>query len=404
MSTIKNRLALTKALLAKPQILKAKPSINRFLLQYLRKFRAIKAGDNLILHSHLPPLNSKAYTRFIKEHLLTKVEGPSHAQIALTNACPQNCEYCYNKGRKGKVIDTRTIKKVIKDLKEMGVFWLGFTGGEPLLQKDIVKITESVGDDCAVKLFTTGCTLSRQLAKDLRNAGLFSVSVSLDHWQEEEHDRVRNYQGAFQTALKAIEIFKDTGGVHVGVSAVLSKDMIKNNQVEEFLDFLIGMEIHEAWLSECKPSIEGFWTDDMVFGEQERLKLVKLQDRYNKEGKITVNYLAHFEGKEHFGCNAGHKMVYVDPFGEVSPCVFIPLSFGNVSGTSIKTIFKEMRKYFPSEDSCFINKNYGLIQKYFKGTAPLGIQDSILVAEEACFGPLSRFFELLTRLKGKKGR
>ena len=110
-----------------------------------------------------------------------------------------------------------------------------------------------------------------------------------------------------------------------------------------------------------------------------------------------MNYLAHFEGKEHFGCNAGHKMVYVDPFGEVSPCVFIPMTFGNVSKTSIKTIFKEMRNFFPSEDTCFINKNYGIIQKYFRGTAPLGIQESIRVAEEACFGPLSRFFRLYYR-------
>lgn len=394
MVKIKNRLTLTKTLLSNPQILRANPSINWFLFQYLRKFRAIKVGGNVILHSHLPPLNSQAYTRFIKEHLLSKIEGPSHAQIALTNACPQNCEYCYNKDRKGKVIDTKTIKRVIKDLKEMGVFWLGFTGGEPLLQKDIIKITESVGNDCAVKLFTTGCTLTKQLAKDLRNAGLFSISVSLDHWKEEEHDKVRRYQGAFQTALKAIEIFKDLGEVHVGVSAVLSKEMIKKNQVEEFLDFLIRMEIHEAWLSECKPSVEDFWTDDLVVSEEERLKLVELQDRYNKEGKIIVNYLAHFEGKEHFGCNAGHKMVYVDPFGEVSPCVFIPMTFGNVGETSIKTIFKEMRKIFPSEDTCFINKNYGIIQKYFKGTAPLGIHESVKVVEEACFGPRSRFFDL----------
>jgi MoaA/NifB/PqqE/SkfB family radical SAM enzyme len=394
MSTIKNGLALTKALLSNPQILKAKPSINWFLLQYLRKFRAVKVGDNLILHSHLPPLNSKAYTRFIKEHLLSKIDGPSHAQIALTNACPQNCDYCYNKGRKGTVIDTKTIKKVIEDLKEMGVFWLGFTGGEPLLQKDIVRITESAGDDCAVKLFTTGCTLTRQLAIDLRNAGLFSVSVSLDHWKEEEHDKVRNYEGAFRTALRAIEIFKEIGGVHVGASAVLSKDMIRKNQVEEFLDFLIGLEIHEAWLSECKPSVEAFWTDDLVISEQERLGLVRLQDRYNKEGKITVNYLAHFEGKEHFGCNAGHKMVYVDPFGEVSPCVFIPMTFGNVRESSVKMIFQEMGKFFPSEDTCFINKNYGIIQKYFKGSAPLPIQNSVEVVEEACFGPRSRFFGL----------
>jgi len=390
----KNRIELAKVLLSNPQILKTKFSINWFLLQYLRKFKPRKVGRYLILHSHLPPVNSKAYTRFINEHLLAKTYGPSHAQIALTNACPQNCEYCYNKDRKGKVMDTAVIKKVVQELKDMGVFWLGFTGGEPLLQKDIVEITESVGDDCAVKLFTTGCTLTRQLAQDLRDAGLFSVSVSLDHWKQEAHDKVRRYTGAFQTALKAIDIFKSLGDVDVGVSAVLSKEMIKRGEVEEFLKFLIELDIHEAWLSECKPSVQDFWTDDLVVTEQERLKLVELQDSYNREGKITVNYLAHFEGKEHFGCNAGHKMVYIDPFGEVSPCVFIPMTFGNVREESLEKIFKEMKSHFPSEDRCFINRNYNLIQKYFRGTAPLGIQESIKVAEEACFGPRSRFFRL----------
>ena len=394
MAKSKNRIELVKALLSNPQILKTKVSINWFLLQYLRKFKPRKVGRYLILHSHLPPVNSKAYTRFINEHLLAKTDGPSHAQIALTNACPQNCEYCYNKDRKGKVMDTAIIKKVIQELKDMGVFWLGFTGGERLLQKDIVEITESVGDDCAVKLFTTGCTLTQQLAQDLRDAGLFSVSVSLDHWKQEAHDKVRRYAGAFQTALKAIDIFKSLGDVDVGVSAVLSKEMIKSNEVEEFLKFLIGLDIHEAWLSECKPSVQDFWTDDQVITEQERLKLVEIQDRYNREGKITVNYLAHFEGKEHFGCNAGHKMVYIDPFGEVSPCVFIPMTFGNVREESLEKIFKEMKSHFPSEDRCFINRNYKLVQKYFRGTAPLGIQESVKVAEEACFGPRSRFFRL----------
>lgn len=394
MAKSKNRIELVKALLSNPQILKTKFSINWFLLQYLRKFKPRKVGRNLILHSHLPPVNSKAYTRFINEHLLAKTDGPSHAQIALTSACPQNCEYCYNKDRKGKVMDTAIIKKVVQELKEMGVFWLGFTGGEPLLQEDIVKITESVGDDCAVKLFTTGCTLTRQLAQDLRNAGLFSVSVSLDHWKQELHDKARRYAGAFQTALKAIDIFKNLGDVDVGVSAVLSKEMIKRGEVEEFLDFLNGLGIHEAWLSECKPSVQDFWTDDQVITEQERLRLVEIQDRYNREGKITVNYLAHFEGKEHFGCNAGHKMVYIDPFGEVSPCVFIPMTFGNVREESLKKIFKEMKSHFPSEDRCFINKNYKLIQQYFRGIAPLGIQESVKVRKEACYGRRSRFFQL----------
>ncbi len=80
----------------------------------------------------------------------------------------------------------------------MGVAWLGITGGEPLLNPNILSIIDSVADDCAVKLFTTGGFLTPELARDLKRAGLFSVSVSLDHWIEEKHDQGRRYPGAFR--------------------------------------------------------------------------------------------------------------------------------------------------------------------------------------------------------------
>jgi MoaA/NifB/PqqE/SkfB family radical SAM enzyme len=397
MLTFKEQIRLAKSLLSNPRIIKVRPAVNWFLLQYFRRFKIINVDDNFILHSHLPSLNSRAYTRFIDEHLLAPTQGPSHAQIGLTNACPQNCRYCYNKDRSGKVMDTATIKRIIQDLKKMGVFWLGFTGGEPLLNRDIVEITDSIGDDCAVKLFTTGCTLTKELAADLKRAGLLYVSVSLDHWQEEEYDRLRRYKGAFKTALQAIELFKRLGGIHVGVSAVLSKDMIKRDEVEVFLQFLTELEIHEAWISEIKPSVEAFWNNDLLITEEERVKLVELQDRYNKEGKITVNYLGHLEGREHFGCNAGCKMVYVDAFGEVSPCVFTPMTFGNVRESSIEAIYREMKGYFPSEESCFINKNYSLLRKYYNGHYPICKEDTLKLMQEVSFGPFSRFQQLLYR-------
>ena len=385
---------IIKALAINYQMIKVKPSLILFMLQYMKKFRVINVGENLIIHSHLPPLNSKAYTRFVNEHLLSTINGPSHAQIGLTNACPQNCRYCYNKHRRGKTMDTTTIISLIRDLKRMGVLWLGFTGGEPLLNKDIVKITESAGNDVALKLFTTGCTLTRQLASDLKKAGLMYVSVSLDHWQEEQHDEGRRYPGAFRSALTAIEIFKEIGDIHIGVSTVLSRDMIRNGQVEEFLQFLIGLEIHEAWLSEAKPSIDAYWKEELVITENDRISLSRLQDRYNKEGNITVNYLGHFEGKEHFGCNAGHKMVYIDAFGEVSPCVFTPMTVGNIKETSIQILFTQMKQCFPSEDCCFINKNYKLFQKYMKDDSIVSQEDSLALIKEVEFGPLARFFKL----------
>lgn len=203
MSKVTGSLALARSLLANPQVILAKPAVNWFLLRYLMKFTPTQAGEHLVLHSHLPPVNSHAYSRFINEHLLGRNSGPSHAQVGLTNVCPHNCEYCYNRGRTGEVMDTATVLQVIRDLKAMGVFWLGFTGGEPLLREDLVKITESAADGCAVKMFTTGATLTRELAAGLQRAGLFSVSVSLDHWRAAEHDRVRGCPGAHQAGCSS---------------------------------------------------------------------------------------------------------------------------------------------------------------------------------------------------------
>ncbi|HCS47233.1 MAG TPA: radical SAM protein [Candidatus Aminicenantes bacterium] len=387
------RWPILKVLRRNPHLLKVRPALSLFFLKYMRKFRAQKVGPNIILHSHLPPLNSRAYSRLIREQLIERRDHPSHAQVGLTNACPQRCVYCYNRERKGAPMSTEEILAVVRDLKAMGVFWMGWTGGEPLLNKDIVRITEEAAEACAVKLFTTGCTLTPGLAGDLKSAGLFSVSVSLDHWREEVHDANRGFPGAFATALRAIETFRNVDGLHVGVSAVLSRDMIRQGQTEEFLAFLEGLGVHEAWLSEVKPSVQAFWNDDNVISEEDRLCLVRLQDLYNKRKGMTVNYLGHFEGREHFGCNAGHRMVYVDAFGEVSPCVFTPMTLGNVRERPLTEIVRDMMARFPSAGSCFINKNYKLFQARSQGLIPLPRDASLELLEHVKFGSPADFFK-----------
>ena len=394
MLTIKEKFELTKAIVKNLQILKAPLPVILFLFNYMQKFKISHVGNNYMIHSHLPPVNSRAYARFINEHLLSKSFGPSHAQIGVTNMCPQNCDYCYNKKRSGIPMDTDMILKTVRELREMGVFWLGLTGGEPLLNHDIVKIIEDASVDCTVKLFTTGCTLTRNLAENMKSAGLCSVSVSLDHWDPEQHDTVRNYKGAYHQALKAIEIFKNVGGIHVGVSAVISKKMFNSGEVEKFISFLESLGIHEAWLSETKPSIESFWKNSELVTEAEKNKLSALQDRHNRKFGMTVNYLGHFESALNFGCNAGHKMISIDPFGEVSPCVFIPMSFGNVKDQSVRDIWSDMRKKFPSEETCFINRNYGLLKKYYQGKMPMDPEDSARVLDEVFFGQPSRFIKI----------
>ena len=388
------RWAALKVLWHNPHLLKVRPGVGLFFVKYFRKFKARRVGRNVILHSHLPPLNSPAYARFVREQLVERRNVPSHAQVGLTNACPQRCVYCYNRDRKGEPLATEEIRNIVRGLKRLGICWLGWTGGEPLLNKDIVRLTEEAADGCAVKLFTTGSTLTPELARDLKKAGLFSVSVSLDHWTAEVHDANRGVPGAFATALKAIDIFRGVDGLDVGVSAVLSKAMIRTGQAEEFLAFVESRGVQEAWLSEVKPSVQAFWNDDLVIAEEDRLRLVRLQDESNAKAGLTVNYLGHFEGREHFGCNAGHKMIYVDAFGGVSPCVFTPMTLGNVREKPVDEIARDMVARFPSEASCFVNKNYKAFQARAKGEILLPRDAGLELLENVTFGPPSEFLKV----------
>jgi MoaA/NifB/PqqE/SkfB family radical SAM enzyme len=403
MARLKNYLYLARTLRRQPRMLRVPPALNLFFLRYLGHFRIKDSGGHWTVHSHLPPLNHKAFGRFVDDHLLQRVDGPSHAQVGLTNACPQRCAYCYNRERRGEAMDTETILRVVRELKELGVCWLGLTGGEPLLNPDIARIVAEAADGCAVKLFTTGSTLTRDKARELKRAGLFSVSVSLDHWRPEVHDRNRGLAGAFATALQAIDTFKETGGIQVGVSAVISREMIRGAEVEEFLEFLEGLGIDEAWLCEAKPSVAGFWDPDLVISQAEQMQIYRIQDRRNRRPGMTVNYLGHFESRDFFGCNAGQKMIFVDACGEVSPCVFTPMTFGNVRQRPLKEIFTEMKSHFPADDSCFINKNFPLIRAAGRGLGFLDRAASLRVMDQAVFGPPSGFFRLYLRdKKGKK--
>jgi MoaA/NifB/PqqE/SkfB family radical SAM enzyme len=267
-------------------------------------------------------------------------------------------------------MDEHTVLETIDRLKAMGMVWLGLTGGEPLLDSRLVRIVERAADGCAVKLFTTGFGLTAALARDLRSAGLFSVCVSLDHWEEEVHDAARRYPGAYALARHALETFRGVDGLHVGVSSVVSREMLDRGQVPRLLEFLDGVGVHEAWLSEVKPSVEAFWDDAQVFTQEDRLRLCVLQDEWNHgrgRSGLTVNYLGHFEGGETFGCNAGGKMVYVDAFGEVSPCVFIPMSFGNVRDGALEDLVADMRSHMSPAGECWVNRNHRLLRETARG-------------------------------------
>ena len=84
----------------------------------------------------------------------------------------------------------------------------------------------------------------------------------------------------------------------------------------------------------------------------------------------------------------------LDAFGEVSPCVFTPMTFGNVREASVKSLFLEMKTCFHSSDSCFINTNFELFRKYAPADQELNKEQALTIMREACFGQLPEFFKI----------
>ncbi len=389
--------ALARMLAAAPVLLRVRPRLTAFLAGYMSRFPIVDVGGRLILHSHLPALDSPAYARFVRLHLIERVQAPSHAQVAVTHACPQRCEVCYNRDRTGRPLDGGEVRAAITDLIDAGIVWLGLTGGEPLLRRELPELVALGRGRCEMKLFTTGMGATPAIAAALADAGLGSVSVSLDHWDEETHDRGRGYPGAWRAALGAIETFLAAGRLHVGISAVLPREAMRGTEAIERMLALAGtLGVHEVWLSEAKPAVASLWDPALVLTEDERRAVAAFQDRWNagirRQGSgVTLNFLGHFEGAEQFGCNAGRKMVYVDPFGEVSPCVFLPCSVGNVRERPLRELIADMFPRFPSEDRCFANRNWPLVRELSGGVLPMTPPGTSTLLARVSFRPLSAF-------------
>ena len=61
-----------------------------------------------------------------------------------------------------------------------------------------------------------------------------------------------------------------------------------------------------------------------------------------------IYYVAHIEGPEQMGCMMGGlSHFYIDSSGNVNPCVFLPVSFGNIMESEFEEIYNKMRMSIP---------------------------------------------------------
>ncbi len=140
----------------------------------------------------------------VQEINLATWTAPPRMDLAVTYKCDNNCYFCYAGGsRNVKELSTDQWKKVIDHLWKIGVPQVVFTGGEATCRKDLVELAR-YARQLVTGLITNGRRLS-DLAKDLRDASLDYVQVSLESYDKEIHNRMVGANGAWEETVQGIK-------------------------------------------------------------------------------------------------------------------------------------------------------------------------------------------------------
>ena len=142
-----------------------------------------------------------------------------------TRRCNLRCVHCYSQSQDLSYAGELTTDEgvaLLDDLGEYGAPVALFSGGEPLLRKDLFTLVARAKErGLRAVISTNGTLITADLAARLRDAGLSYVGVSLDGTQP-THDAFRGVKGAFDRAMRGIRHCQAVG-VKVGLRFTISQ-------------------------------------------------------------------------------------------------------------------------------------------------------------------------------------
>lgn len=288
-----------------------------------------------------------------------------------TNACNLRCKHCYQSAR-ARAPDELSLgekMRLVDELADAGVVSIAFSGGEPLVSPEFFEVARRASEaGMFVALATNGTLITKEVAKELKGAGVGYVEISLDSATPKVHDEFRGVDGAFERTLRAIAHCAEEG-IFTCVATTVTKmnlqevprliDLSKELGAKRFMAFnfiptgrgqeIIGMDLspeeREGLLrtlyEKSKEGIQVLSTAPQyarVCLEASHGLLVSPTHFYIGHAEWNLGVLAEFIG----GCGAGRLYCAIQPNGDVTPCVFMPgLVVGNVRERGFLEIWHE---------------------------------------------------------------
>jgi MoaA/NifB/PqqE/SkfB family radical SAM enzyme len=210
-----------------------------------------------------------------------------------------------------------------------------FTGGEPLMRRDLEAIVSAVDRAIDVKymtLITHGAMLTPERAKSLWDAGINQFSISLDYL-DERHDRARGIPGLASRILEAIPKM-----LAMGIDNIRFNTVIKADNIGDVMPIVrrateLGVGVNLSVYTAAKngnsahalghhhfTSIDALVADVLAFKRQNR-RVVTNSDYYLEQIPRYVR------GEMREPCRSGIRTIHLDPTGHVKRCPDFPTDF-----------------------------------------------------------------------------
>lgn len=336
--------------------LKLYPRVLKRLLFFLKKMKHnkfVKINGRIKINLYVPGFPSKAFFTACKKVMVFDRKMPAITTlVSITSACKYHCPHCYQKFDIGKDADIDTLVKVVNKLQNKGVAFFNIEGGEPFLVFDrLKKVCDAIDDRSEILINSTGCGMTEtnimQLSKQNNLLGImFSLHTPEAHMQ----NKFMGVPDAWDNLKRGIELCHQFG-VPVTFNTCLRKQSFYDGDFEKVIQ--IATEYKGAILQLIKPKPAGGWLENSPekFMESDISYLLSKVDQYNHAVKhkndISISAMIREESEEVFGCTAGATdRFYINAKGDLQPCEFLNISFGNIHTDDFDTIYEEMRKTF----------------------------------------------------------
>lgn len=299
-----------------------------------------------------------------------------YTDMCLNLNCNLNCTHCFKTNferppGEGRPLSVKEWREVVRQLMELGNIAVGFTGGEPLANPELEDMIGAAWPDRNIIIINTnGTLLTEERAKRLYRLGVDVLQISLDSGIPEEHDEFRRMKGAFNRALRGVELALGAG-LKVNIAPTVSH---LNLHTEGFRRLVEISRKKGTLLNLSLAAPAGNWNGQTEFllTEEDSAELNRLVAREpHVRRDFETNYLKQ-------GCGAAKEKLYITTYGDVIPCPYMHISFGNVREEGLERIrhrmlgLPEFKDYIPN---CLVAENRPFIQdhlsKTWEGQAPV---------------------------------